>query len=143
MIHILQIGFGPLGIQTAHFIAQKKEVKTVAVVDIGVHLQGKSINEISDGLNNDVLIYGSVSEAMNSLDAKPDVAIITTVSSLERLVPQVEEVARFGIPVISTCEELSYPWDLQPELSAKLDNICKEQNASRMPPLVDYRFSKK
>jgi hypothetical protein len=126
--NILQIGFGPLGIQTAKFIAKKISVKTVAVVDINKDLLGKSLNAISNELPNNVNIYNSVKSALNNIKTRPDIAIITTVSSLEKLIPQVEEVAKFGIPVISTCEELSFPWNLQPELSKKLDIICKENN---------------
>lgn len=127
MNHILQIGFGPLGVQTGKYIAQKETIKTVAVVDIDESLNGKSLKEISNELPENVFIYSSVADAINKLATKPDVAIITTVSSLERLIPQVEDVARFGIPVISTCEELAYPWELQPELSRKLDELCKTQ----------------
>ena len=125
---VLQIGFGPLGIQTGKYIAQKKTIKTVAVVDINPSFKGKSLNEVSNELSPDIVICNSVENALESLNSKPDVAIITTVSSLEKLIPQVEEVAQFGIPVISTCEELSYPWELQPKLSAKLDALCKEYN---------------
>ena len=128
MTNILQLGFGPLGIQVAKYIEDKTTTQTIAVVDINEDLHGKTLNLISEELSKEVLIYGSVKEVIDSLESKPDVAVITTVSSLEKLIPQVEEVAHFGIPVVSTCEELSYPWKLQPELSRKLDSICKKQN---------------
>lgn len=140
MKHILQIGFGPLGIQTAKYIADKSEVKTIAVVDINSNLIGKTLESIDDALSNEVLIYRSIKEAFNKLHKQPDVAIITTVSSLEKLIPQVEEVAQFGIPVISTCEELSYPWDAQPELSRKLDTICKANNIACLGTGVNPGF---
>lgn len=110
MITILQIGFGPLGIQTANFIAQKENVKTVAGVDINDALNRVSMNHVDGNLPDFVYIFKSVNDAINYLEVKPDIAIITTVSSLEKLIPQVEQVAQFGISVISTCEELSYPW---------------------------------
>ena len=125
MKHVLQIGFGPLGIQTAKYIAQKQTVKTVAVVDVNKDFIGKSLDFFSKELPSDVKVLSSVDEAITHLNQKPDVAIITTVSSLERLIPQVKDVAKHGIPVISTCEELSYPWDLQPKLSEELDALCK------------------
>ena len=126
MKNVLQIGFGPLGIQTAKFIAEKSNVQTLAVVDINEDLKEKSLNDISSELPKEVFVYGSVKEALNYLENKPDIAIITTVSSLEKLIPQVEEVAQYGIPVISTCEELSYPWETQPKLSKQLDVLCKK-----------------
>lgn len=128
MKNILQIGFGPLGIQIAKYIADKTTVKTAVGVDINPDYVGKKLSDLSRKLSKDVTIYNSVENAIASLHTKPDVAIITTVSSLDKLIPQVEEVAKFGIPIISTCEELSYPWQLQPELSKKLDAICKENN---------------
>jgi hypothetical protein len=140
MIHVLQIGFGPLGIQIAKYITQKSTVKTLAGVDVNANLRGKPLSELDHNLSNDVLIFASVKEAVNYLKIKPDIAIITTVSSLEKLIPQIEEVAAFGIPVISTCEELSYPWILQPELSKKLDTICKKHNITCLGTGVNPGF---
>lgn len=128
MKNILQIGFGPLGIQISKFIAQKSTVSTVAVVDLDINLIGNSLSEISEELSNEIKIYGSTKDALDAINVKPDVIIITTVSSLEKFISQVEEIAKFGIPIISTCEELSYPWVLQPELSKHLDQLCKANN---------------
>lgn len=140
MKHILQIGFGPLGIQISKFIAQKETVRTVAVVDLDVDLIGKSLSEISEELSDEVKIYGSTKAAIEALDVKPDVIIMTTVSSLEKFISQVEEVAQFGISIISTCEELSYPWELQPALSKKLDEICSVNNITCLGTGVNPGF---
>ena len=140
MISALQIGFGPLGIQIAKYIAQKETVKTVGVVDINPSFAGKKTSDISSEISNEVGIYPSVKEAINQLQEKPDIAIITTVSSLDKLIPQVEEVALFGVPVVSTCEELSYPWILQPELSKQLDTICKTNNIACLGTGVNPGF---
>lgn len=119
------MGLGPLGIQVARYINGKSEVKTIAAVDIDQALIGRALHDISEELPEDVFIFNSVENALKNLSEKPDVAIITTVSSLEKLIPQVKEMAMFGIPVVSTCEELSYPWELQPRLSTELDELCK------------------
>ncbi|MCP4975552.1 MAG: hypothetical protein GY931_05275 [Maribacter sp.] len=140
MIHVLQIGFGPLGIQTAKFIAQKKQVKTVAVIDINTELANRSLQTIDNELSNEAFVFDSVEAALKNIERKPDVAIITTVSSLEKLIPQINEVAKYGIPVISTCEELSYPWELQPDLSAQLDALCKEHGIACLGTGVNPGF---
>ncbi|MFC4723037.1 hypothetical protein ACFO5O_11945 [Geojedonia litorea] len=140
MIHIIQIGFGPLGIQTAKFIAQKLELQTVAVVDIRQELNGKTLKDVSSELSEQVFIHNSVKEAIASLQVKPDVAIITTVSSLAKLIPQIEDIAKFGIPVISTCEELSYPWKTYPDLSLQLDLLCKEHQIACLGTGVNPGF---
>jgi len=140
MKNILQIGFGPLGIQIAKYLAEKSEAKTIAVVDINKNLIGKSLYEISTELSKKVFVYGSVKKVIDQLPQKPDIAIITTVSSLEKLIPQIEEVAKYGIPVISTCEELSYPWQLQPTLSKKINNLCVQHNIACLGTGVNPGF---
>lgn len=140
MINVIQIGLGPLGIQTAKFIAEKSEVQTVAAVDINVNLKGKSLQDLDSDLSNKIFIHNSVKISIEELEEKPNVAIITTVSNLKKLIPQIEEVAKFGIPVISTCEELSYPWETQPELSQKLDTLCKKQNIACLGTGVNPGF---
>ena len=109
MNNVLQIGFGPLGVQVAKYINDKLSVRTVGVVDVSSDLVGKSLNKIDPKLSKDVSIYSSVELAYDSMLTKPNVAIITTVSKLADLIPQIEAVAEYGIPIISTCEELSYP----------------------------------
>ena len=140
MINILQIGFGPLGIQIGNFIAQKSTIETIAVIDLSTNLIGKSLKEIDSNLSNETYIYDSIASFLKASEIKPDIAIITTVSSLEKLIPQVHEVAKLGIPVISTCEELSYPWVLQPKLSQKLDEICKQYNIACLGTGVNPGF---
>ena len=128
MITVLQIGFGPLGMQIGKYIIDKKTIKTIAVVDVNPSLEGKSLSSLDAMFSESTQIHSTVKKALDSLSEKPDIAIITTVSSLEKLIPQVKEVAAYGIPVISTCEELSYPWKLQPQLSKELDVICKKNS---------------
>ncbi len=140
MINILQIGLGPLGIQTAKYIADKSKIQTVAVVDVNDNLINTSLHETSSELSKEVFVYKSVKDAIEQLSEKPDIAIITTVSSLERIIPQINEVAKFRIPVISTCEELSYPWEIQPELSKKLDAICKKHEIACLGTGVNPGF---
>ena len=58
-------------------------------------------------------------------NAKPQAAVVTTVSDMERITPQVEAIVAHGIPVVSTCEELSYPWDANPQLAQRIDDAAK------------------
>jgi 4-hydroxy-tetrahydrodipicolinate reductase len=140
MIDVIQIGLGPLGIQTAKYIQDKAEVQTVAAVDINANLKGISLKQLNSELSKEVLIQNSVKNAIAALKENPNVAIITTVSNLEKLIPQIEEVAKLQIPVISTCEELSYPWLLQPELSKRIDSICKKYNIACLGTGVNPGF---
>jgi 4-hydroxy-tetrahydrodipicolinate reductase len=50
----------------------------------------------------------------------------TTSSSLPRVADQLLECLQAGSYVVSTCEELSYPYRSHPELAAKLDKAAKD-----------------
>ena len=43
--------------------------------------------------------------------------------------PQLETLARAGISVVSSCEELLFPQLLSPDLAATLDKICRDHGA--------------
>ena len=138
MTKILQIGFGPLGIQIAKYIADKTTLKTQSVVDLNPALIGKNLKSIDPFLSQRVIIKGSIREAFE--EDIPDVAIITTVSDLKRLIPQVQAVAEFGIPIVSTCEELSYPRILQTKLSRQLDELCRKKGIACLGTGVNPGF---
>lgn len=125
-ISVLQVGLGPLGIKVSQFIAERSGISIVAAVDKNPQLIGKKLSELSDTLSSDISISGSVEDALSGVEA--DVAILTTVSDMERITPQIEEVVRFGLPVVSTCEELSYPKVCAPELTQRIDEAAKAQN---------------
>lgn len=140
MIKVVQIGLGPLGIQIGKYIADKKEVKTVAAVDLNHELKGKDFGTITIGADSGVLVEGSLASALSKLDSKPDVAIITTVSSVKKLVGQVEEVAKAGLPIVSTCEELSFPWQENPEAGKQIDEICRKYQVACLGTGVNPGF---
>ncbi len=55
-----------------------------------------------------------------------DVVTHCTSSSLASIVPQLQAILEAGLPVVSTTEELSYPWYPQKELAEKIDAMAKE-----------------
>ena len=56
--------------------------------------------------------------------------VLTTTSHLEDVLPQIAQCVNAGLNVISTCEELSYPWKRSPELAQKIDDLAKEKGVT-------------
>jgi 4-hydroxy-tetrahydrodipicolinate reductase len=73
-------------------------------------------------------VCGQLDDALGARAAQ--VAVVTTVSSLAALEPQVAEIAQTRINIVSTCEELSYPWQRQNELALRIDRICRDQGVA-------------
>ncbi|MEX0275833.1 MAG: hypothetical protein AB3N16_15790 [Flavobacteriaceae bacterium] len=140
MIKVIQIGLGPLGIQIAKYIQEKEGVETIAGIDIDPHISGKTLHDLDTELSKEVKVFPSLGDAIEGLDQTPDAAIVTTVSSLKKLIPQIEQLANKGISVVSTCEELAYPWDTEPVLSQELDQLCKKNNIACLGTGVNPGF---
>ena len=57
----------------------------------------------------------------------PHVVTHPTSSYLHTIYPQLEEVLEHGASIVSTAEELSYPFVENPELAQKLDSLAKSK----------------
>jgi len=124
MINVIQIGIGALGKQVLQYAVEREGIQIIGAVDLNHELAGKDIGDILGTEPHGVSVSTSVAEAIEKAGVKPEVAVLTTVSSIDKLVGQVEEVAQFGLQIVSTCEELSYPWKQHPEASKKIHDIC-------------------
>ena len=131
---VLQIGLGPLGQSIAAQIASHAHFQTVAGVDLNPELAGKQFNVFNKDLK--APIYASIDEAI--AQHKVDVAMVTTVSSLEKAAPTFLHLFNKKIPVVSSCEELSYPWLTHPDLSAQLDDAAKHNHVAILGTCLLY-----
>ena len=129
-IKILQIGMGPLGVKIAKMIHERKGVETVAAVDINPDLSGKKVSGVS--ISNDL--------AKEVARTRPDIAMLTTVSDMRRITPQIEAILDLGLPVVSTCEELSHPWEEAPEEARKIDALAKARGVAVLATGVNPGF---
>ncbi|MBP9077182.1 MAG: hypothetical protein KBG02_10005 [Haliscomenobacter sp.] len=127
-IRILQIGLGPLGRKTAQFIRERKNVVTVGAVDKDPALIGKDFGALCEVDVEGVTVSGSVAEALAKQPA--DAVILTTVSDMARITPQILEILEEGLPVVSTCEELCYPWETAPALAHQIDTMAKAKGVA-------------
>jgi 4-hydroxy-tetrahydrodipicolinate reductase len=137
MTRILQVGLGPLGQKTVQF-AVARGFKIVAAVDNSKDLVGRDVGEVCGLKKLGVLIAPTVKEALKK--KKADIAVVTTVSSLARLEGIVLDIAKEKLSIVSTCEELSFPWKSQSARAKKLDKICKKYKISLLGTGVNPGF---
>ena len=138
MINILQVGLGPLGQKIGQYICDKKSMVTTAAVDIAPHLKGQDFGELIGNSNSGVQISGSLQDVSNIDDI--DVAVLTTSSGFEQIAPQVLEILDYNIPIVSTCEELTFPWSKTSELTEAIDQKAKEKNVAVVSTGVNPGF---
>ena len=127
-IKLAQFGLGPIGLETLKLAATKPWAHVVGAIDIDPAKIGQDLGEITQTKNlRGRKVYRSLEELL--AHAKPDIIFHTAVSKFKEAFGQIEPMARRGISVVSSCEELLFPQLREPKLAARLDRICKASGA--------------
>jgi len=138
-IRAVQYGCGPIGCSVVRYAVQKPDIEIVGGIDIDKSLTGRDLGEVA-GLDKKLGISISDDAGTVLFQSKPDVVFLTTSSSLKKIYPQLEQCARSGANVVSTCEELSYPFRKEPRLSAEIDKMAKSNNITVLGTGVNPGF---
>jgi 4-hydroxy-tetrahydrodipicolinate reductase len=113
---LAHVGLGAIGREVVRLALSRADLTLVAVCDIDPGLIGTLVG--------DVVVTPSLADAGIGLGADPSDGLVvthTTSSSLARCLPELLAAVESGAHVVSSCEELSYPWVQAPEESAILD----------------------
>ncbi len=121
-IRVLQFGIGVIGRGVTKVLAKKKGMKIVGAMD--VTNVGKDLGEVA-GLGRKLGVKISNDWNQATKRGKPQVVIHTTSSSFQKVYPELERLIKAGANVVSSCEELSYPYQKAPALAARLDRLAK------------------
>ena len=124
MINTVHLGIGPLGQRMVKYAVERGCFNIIGAVDTDPGKVGKELGELCGIEPLGITISSNLDEAMQGKSA--EVALVTTVSSIVSLESQVVELAKAKLHIISTCEELFFPWNTQPEVSRRIDQICRE-----------------
>lgn len=116
-------GLGPIGLGVARLAAARRGVDVVGAIDVDPEKVGRDLGELLGGAAFGVTVSGDAEATL--AETKPDVVLHATSSSLAKVANQLEQLAKAGANVVSTCEELSYPWTAQPQLAAELDVVAR------------------
>ncbi len=124
----IQFGIGPLGQNLVRRAAQREGLELVGVVDPDPDKFGRPVTDLVPEAQGHTPIVAGLTELGTEHHAR--VAVISTVSSLERLLPQVQTAAQAGLHIVSTCEELSYPWQTAPDLARLIHEVCTKHEVA-------------
>jgi len=138
-IQVLQYGLGPIGAAALRIVAERPALHVVGAVDVDPDKVGRDVGEVV-GLGRALIVRvdGNAAQALQRL--RPDVVVHCTGSSLEAVMPQLREIVVAGASIVSTCEELSYPWARQEALAAELDALARERGVAVLGTGVNPGF---
>ncbi len=128
-INVIIYGCGVMGQRVAEALLDKESFEIVGAVDIAPELVGKDLGEVIDAQKELGVKIESDADALLSR-TNAQAVVLTTTSHLGSVLPQISQCVNAGLNVVSTCEELSYPWKRNPELAQTIDDMAKEKGVT-------------
>ena len=138
MFRILHVGLGPLGQKIVSDLYARGLGEVVAAVDNAGEFQDRKLSDLLPQTGSDVPVRRNF-DAITDWRAF-DAAIVTTSSDLSKCAPTFRELLRHGLPIVSTCEELCWPWLRHDKLARELDAIAKEHGGKLLGTGVNPGF---
>jgi hypothetical protein len=124
-IRAIQYGVGPIGASTARLMREKQAIEICGAIDTDPAKVGRDLGEIV-GASDAPWGVKISNDANEVLEQSADIVIHSTSSSLPKVMDQLLACLEAEACIVSTCEELSYPYRTYPELSMKLDAAAKD-----------------
>src|SRR5580693_1060175 len=124
-IRVIQYGIGPIGASIARLMREKQAIEIIGAIDTDPAKVGRDLGEVTGATDAPWGVKVSA-DAKEVLEQAADVVIHTTSSSLPKVMDQLLACLEAESCIVSTCEELSYPYRTHPELAAKLDAAAKD-----------------
>jgi hypothetical protein len=124
-IRVLHMGLGPIGAAIVRQVASRQGFRSVGAVDIDPEKVGKDLGQVI-GLDRKlkVAVSDDIKKAIKA--SKPDIVALCTSSALEKVLPQIEAITKAKVPIVSTTEELSYPYYSNKKLAKQIDKLARK-----------------
>src|SRR5438105_6385550 len=138
-IAVVHYGLGPIGAGTLRLVAGRPGLRVVGAVDVDPDKVGRDAGEVA-GVGRTLGVTVS-SDAQRTLsEARPDVVVHCTGSFLPDVMPQLRGIVAARAAVVSTCEELAYPWLRQPDLAREIDDLARTMGVAVLGTGVNPGF---
>ena len=122
MLRILHVGLGPLGKMMVADMARRGVANVTAAVDVDPAIAGKPLAALVPECAFGCTVSPTIAQAARN--GPFDAALLTTSSDLAKCMGSLRELLALGLPIVSTCEELLYPWLRHPAAAAELQQLA-------------------
>jgi 2,4-diaminopentanoate dehydrogenase len=136
-LRILQFGLGPIGLLTAEAVLDKAaggRVQLVGAVDVNPAKVGRDVADLlaEEGRTpraaSGVIVRDDPRLAIE--ETRAEVVLHTTASFLDRVVDQIAECVDAGAHVVSSAEELAFPFERHPDIAERLDRLARQRGVA-------------
>ncbi|PLX88583.1 MAG: dihydrodipicolinate reductase [Desulfuromonas sp.] len=139
-LKFIQFGMGPIGVKIADYLLERDNVQLDAAIDIDPAKAGVDAGTLMGREKPlGVSISANAEETLASSDA--DVVVLSTLSSFAKLEEQIRLCIKHRKNVISSCEEMAYPWDENSDLAQSIDDAAKSAGVTILSNGVNPGFA--
>jgi hypothetical protein len=131
------MGLGSIGRAIARAAAAKPELELVAALDLDPSRVGRRLAEVLGAPAPDLVV---TSDPGALKKAAGGVLLHATSSRLEQVEGELAQALAAGLSVVSTCEELSFPWLRNRELAERLDRLAEKRQVALLGTGVNPGF---
>lgn len=124
-IRVIQYGLGPIGSAVARHVVERAGLELVGGVDIDPDKVGRDVGA-AIGLDKPMGFDVTATLANTLARTEADVVLHTTISYFDLFKSQIMEILDAGLDIVSTSEELSFPWPTHAETAAEVDAAARE-----------------
>ena len=136
---VVQYGVGPIGSEIVKLLSVKQGVKIVGAIDIDKEKVGKDLGDVAGASKPLGIRVSSDADEVLS-EAKAEVVLHSTASYLNVVSTQILKCVKAKSDVISTCEELAYPFETNEKIALQLDRFAKRYGVTVLGTGVNPGF---
>jgi 2,4-diaminopentanoate dehydrogenase len=135
-VPVVVMGLGAIGREIARASLQSEEVTLVGAVDTHTSIVGKRLDAL--GVPSSLEVEPELRRG--AARGRRPVVLHATGSTLPAVADQLLAAVKEGHSVVSTCEELAFPWVRHPELSEKLERAAQRAGVTVLGTGVNPGF---
>lgn len=124
-IRTIHYGVGAIGAEVVRLVLNRPEIEIVGAIDTRASKAGRDLGEAAN-LGRTLGVPVSYEAEPVLKDVYADVVVHCTGSSLTEVYPQLMSIVASEKSLVSSCEELTFPWIRYPDISGKLDRRARQ-----------------
>ncbi|HVG58593.1 MAG TPA: dihydrodipicolinate reductase [Hyalangium sp.] len=137
-VPVVVMGLGFIGQEIARAALASPEVELIGAVDTSPQLVGRPLADVLGQPTQKLKVADSLERALGR--RRGAVLLHATGSRLPQVMDQLLEAIKLGVPVVSTCEELAFPFLKHPELATKLERAAEKAGVAVLGTGVNPGF---
>ncbi len=124
-IRTIHYGIGAIGSEAVRLALRRPDIEVAGAIDAHPDKAGRDLGELAAvGRPLGIEVSADAESVLKRVDA--DVVLHATGSHLPDVSNQLLQITAAGLSVVSSCEELSFPWQRYPEMAQELDRRARD-----------------